>query len=121
MYTSQRDGVPGNDDSGSMGAWYAFHTLGFYPNPGQDVYLISSPVFPKATLTFEDGKQLVITARNASEKNIYIKSCKLNGKPLNRCWLRHGEIIGGGTLEFEMTSKPTSWATEGLLPPSLSD
>ena len=121
MYWDGGDGVPGNDDSGSMGAWYAFHTLGFYPNAGQDVYLISSPVFPKATLTFEDGKKLVIIAKNASDRNIYVKSCKLNGAPLNRCWLHHREIVAGGTLEFEMTSKPTSWAADGQLPPSASD
>ena len=121
MYTAERDGVPGNDDSGSMGAWYAFHALGFYPNAGQDIYLISSPVFGKATLTFEDGKKLIITAKNASEKNIYVKSCRLNGEPVNRCWLRHCELTAGGTLEFEMTSKPTSWAKDGELPPSASD
>jgi len=121
MYWAGGDGVPGNDDSGSMGAWYAFHTLGFYPNAGQDVYLISSPVFPKATLTFEDGKQLVIIADKASDKNIYIKSAKLNGQPLDRSWLRHSELTSGGTLEFEMTSKPTDWAKDGILPPSLSD
>lgn len=121
MYWNAGDGVPGNDDSGSMGAWYAFHTLGFYPNAGQDVYLISSPVFPKATLTFEDGRKMVITAKDASPKNIYVKSCKLNGKPLDRCWLHHEEIVSGGTLEFEMTSKPTAWGTAGELPPSKSD
>lgn len=121
MYWAAGDGVPGNDDSGSMGAWYAFHTLGFYPNAGQDVYLISSPVFPKVTLTFEDGRKLVILAKKASDKNIYVKSCKLNGKPIDRCWLRHSEIVSGGTLEFEMTSKPTGWAADGELPPSQSD
>ena len=121
MYSAASDGVPGNDDSGSMGAWYAFHTLGFYPNAGQDVYLISSPVFPKVTLTMEDGKQLTIIAKKASDKNIYIKSCKLNGKPLDRCWLHHSEIVDGGTLEFEMGPKPTAWATAGPLPPSMSD
>ena len=121
MYWAAGDGVPGNDDSGSMGAWYAFHTLGFYPNAGQDVYLISSPVFPKVTLRFENGKKLNIVANNASEKNIYVKSCKLNGKALNRCWLHHAELVDGGTLEFEMCSKPSAWASDGELPPSMSD
>jgi len=121
QYTSQRDGVPGNDDSGSMAAWYAFHTLGFYPVAAQDVYLISSPVFPKAVLTMEDGKVLTITAKNASDKNIYVKSCKLNGVELGRNWLRHSEIVNGGTLEFVMCSKPTDWGTDGQLPPSMSD
>lgn len=121
QYNSSRSGVPGNDDSGSMGAWYVFHSLGFYPNAGQDVYLISSPVFPKATLTLENGKQVEIIAQNASDKNIYIQSCLLNGIPFNNCWFRHSDIANGATFEFVMGDKPSSWATNGELPPSMSD
>jgi predicted alpha-1,2-mannosidase len=121
QYNSSRIGVPGNDDSGSMGAWYAFHSLGFYPNAGQDVYLISSPVFPKTTITLENGKQFVIVAKNANEKNIYIQSCLLNGNPYNKCWFRHGDITSGATFEFVMGDKPSSWADNGELPPSMSD
>ena len=68
----------------------------------------------------EDGKELTIVAKNTSDKNIYVQSAKLNGKPLTRCWLRHSEITGGGTLEFVMGSKPSSWASDGELPPSMS-
>ncbi len=121
QYNSTHSGVPGNDDSGSMGAWYAFHALGFYPNTGQDVYLISSPIFPRSTITLENGKQVVITAKNASEKNIYIQSCKLNGKSYNNCWFRHGDIADGAIFEFVMGDKPSDWATNGELPPSMSD
>jgi predicted alpha-1,2-mannosidase len=119
QYNSGRDGVPGNDDSGSMGAWYAFHALGFYPNAGQDVYLISSPMFPKATITLENGKQVVITAKNAGAKNIYIQSCLLNGKPFNNCWFRHSDIANGANFEFLMGDKPSEWAANGVLPPSM--
>lgn len=52
-YKTTRDGIPGNDDSGSMSAWYAFHSIGFYPNAGQDTYLISSPVFNTVTIHLE--------------------------------------------------------------------
>ncbi len=121
QYNATRSGVPGNDDSGSMGAWYAFHSLGFYPNAGQDIYLISSPVFPKATITLENGKKLEIIAKNASEKNIYIQSCLLNGKPFDNCWFRHGDISEGAVFEFVMGDKPSEWATNGELPPSMSD
>lgn len=121
QYTTARDGVPGNDDSGSMGAWYAFHCLGFYPNAGQDVYLISSPVFEKVSLSLEDGKKMVIIAKNANRKNIYVQSCKLNGKSLDRCWLRHSEIANGGELEFVMGPEPSDWSVSGELPPSMSD
>lgn len=121
QYNSTRSGVPGNDDSGSMGAWYAFHALGFYPNAGQDVYLISSPVFPKVILTLENGKQVVITAKNADEKHIYIQSCRFNGKPFNNCWFRHNDIVNGATIEFVMGDRPSSWAANGELPPSMSN
>jgi predicted alpha-1,2-mannosidase len=121
MYDDTRKGVPGNDDSGSMGAWYAFHALGFFPNAGQDVYLISSPVFTRSVIIMENGEKLTIEARDASPENIYIQSCRLNGKPLDRCWLRHGEIAGNATLEFVMGPEPSRWAENGQLPPSMSD
>lgn len=121
QYNSTRSGVPGNDDSGSMGAWYAFHAMGFYPNAAQDVYLISSPVFPKVTITLENGKQVVITAKNAGEKNIYVQSCRFKGKPFNNCWFRHSDIADGATIEFVMGDQPSLWAANGELPPSMSD
>lgn len=121
QYQSTREGVPGNDDSGSMGAWFAFHSLGFYPNAGQDIYLISSPVFPKVTILLENGKHVVLIAKNASEKNIYIQSCTLNGKVYNNCWFKHADIANGAEFEFVMGNKPSKWATNGELPPSMSD
>jgi predicted alpha-1,2-mannosidase len=120
-YNATRTGIFGNDDSGSMGAWFAFHAMGFFPNAGQDVYLISSPLFKKVTIHLENGKTFVITAQNASEKNIYVQSCKLNGKPLENTWFRHSDIAGGGELNFVMGSKPSGWATNGQAPPSMSD
>lgn len=121
QFSSATDGVPGNDDSGSMGAWYVFHSLGFFPNAGQDIYLISSPVFEKTTFSLENGERFCIKAKNASPDNIYVQSCKLNGKPLDRCWIRHDEIMSGGTLEFVMGPKPSQWSLDGELPPSMSD
>ncbi|MDD6211300.1 MAG: GH92 family glycosyl hydrolase [Bacteroidales bacterium] len=118
QYKNTDDGVPGNDDSGSMAAWYCFHALGFFPNAGQDLYLISSPVFKKATISMDNGKTFTISS-NSNDKNIYIKSVKLNGKPLNRSWFKHTEIMNGGELVFEMTDKPVHWDT-GELPPSES-
>lgn len=119
-YKVTKDGIPGNDDSGSMSSWYVFHSLGFYPNAGQDVYLISSPIFEEAVLTLENGKELKITAKNVSDKNIYVQSVKLNGRDLDRCWLKHSEIGNGATLEFVMGNKKSDWAVRGELPPSAS-
>jgi putative alpha-1,2-mannosidase len=93
-----------------MSAWYIFQSLGFFPNAGQDLYLITSPVMQEATLKFENGHNLIIRAKNASDQNIYIQSASLNGKPLNQCFFRHTDIASGGLLEFVMGPKPSTWA-----------
>ncbi|MDX1545046.1 MAG: glycoside hydrolase family 92 protein, partial [Christiangramia sp.] len=119
-YTAQRDGIPGNDDAGSMSAWLVFNSLGFYPNAGQDVYIITSPHFKEAILDIGNDKELILKAENLSDENIYIEKVLLNGSPLNRAWFRHSEIDEGGEMEFIMTSRPTDFGTKNL-PPSLSD
>ena len=115
-----RSGLPGNDDSGAMSSWYAFGAMGFFPNAGQDVYLIGSPQFPEVTLHLAEGKTFVIEANNTSSTNIYVTAAELNGKPLDRAWLRHEEIVRGGKLVLTMGSKPAAWPT-GAVPPSDSD
>ena len=118
-FRPERDGWPGNDDSGAMSAWYIFGVLGFYPVAGQDVYLISSPRFPEAKMTVGAGKVFVIKAPATSETNKYIVAATLNGRPFNRAWLRHEEIITGGVLELSMASTPNDWG-KSERPPSLS-
>ena len=119
-WSDQPDGIPGNDDSGAMSAWWVFHSMGFFPVAGQDVYLITTPVFEQSTLDIGDGKQLTINTKKLSEKNIYVQQAKLNGQPLDRAWFRHREIVDGGTLELTMGPKPTKWGTE-IFPPSASE
>jgi predicted alpha-1,2-mannosidase len=116
-YHTGPSGLPGNDDSGAMSSWFAFGQIGIYPNAGQDVYLIGSPAYPRTTLHLADGKDFVIEATNVSAKNLYIISAQLNGKPLDRAWLRHAEIVAGGRLVLTMSSTPAHWA-ESDLPPS---
>lgn len=113
LYKNQPDGISGNEDCGQMSAWYIFSSLGFYPvTPGSNQYIIGTPLFDKATINLENGKQFTMDAKNLSDTNIYIESASLNGKPLNHSYISHEEIINGGTLLFKMTNKPSSWATE---------
>jgi predicted alpha-1,2-mannosidase len=121
-FTDQRSGIPGNDDSGAMSSWFIFNSLGFYPNAGQDIYLIGTPSFPEADITLASGKTLRIIAHNLDSEHInrFIQSATLNGTPLNASWFRHGQIANGGTLVFTMGSAPTKWGTTNL-PPSMSD
>lgn len=95
-------GYPGNEDTGSMGSWYVFNALGLCPNAGQDFYYLNAPAVSHAAIKLEGGKELIIKA-NASPENVYIASCKLNGKPVNGAILRHSDIADGGILEFELT------------------
>lgn len=119
-FSDSRGGLPGNDDAGTTSAWYIFHSLGFYPNAGQDVYLIAAPHYEKITIHLENGKTFVIMAENVSDQNIYIQKAILNGKPLNKNWFRHTDTKNGGTLKFYMGSKPSDWSANGNPPPSMS-
>lgn len=114
MYLNKPDGLCGNDDCGQMSAWYIFSSLGFYPVcPGSGEYSIGSPSVNEAKIRLAEGKQLVVKANKLSEKNIYIQSAKLNGKPLNKTSINHNEIAGGGELVFEMGSRPNKrWAVK---------
>jgi len=117
-YNASRGGIPGNDDSGAMSSWYIFHTMGFFPNAGQDVYLITAPSFKKVTMHLDTGITLVITIQNLTEKNCYIQSMRLNGKNWKRSWFRHGDIKDGGIIEFVMGDKPGEWGKMDV-PPSM--
>jgi predicted alpha-1,2-mannosidase len=121
-FTDQRTGIPGNDDSGAMSSWFIFQSLGFYPNAGQDFYLIGTPSFPEADITLASGKTLRILARNMDSEHInrFIQSATLNGAPLDTSWFRHKQIANGGTLVFTMGSAPSNWGTANP-PPSMSD
>jgi len=126
-YGDKVNGLCGNDDVGQMSAWYVLSATGFYPvSPVDGIYLIGSPLFDRATLKLDrhyyPGRKFTVIARDNSEQNIYIQSAKLNGKPLERAWLRHTEIVAGGTLELQMGPTPNlSWGSAATaLPPSLS-
>ncbi|MGE4586148.1 MAG: GH92 family glycosyl hydrolase [Mangrovibacterium sp.] len=115
-FNASRKGIPGNDDSGAMSSWLAFHMMGLYPNAGQDYYLLHSPIIRETTLHFGKGKDFRIVAENMNDKNRYIKSAWLNGRPYDKAWIRHKDIISGGELIFEMDSEPSQWGTK-ILPP----
>jgi putative alpha-1,2-mannosidase len=109
VYSSRPDGMPGNDDTGTMSAWYVLAALGLYhAAPGSQVWELSSPAFPKAVI----GRKLTIRADGASRLNRYIQSATLGGKPFDRPRLGSGEIHGGGRLTFVMGPTPNkSWGT----------
>ncbi|MEH6537108.1 MAG: GH92 family glycosyl hydrolase [Psychroserpens sp.] len=112
LYTNEPDGISGNEDCGQMSAWYVFSSMGFYPvTPGSNDYIIGTPLFDKATINLENGKQFTILAQNLSDKNIYVEYAYLNGKTLDKTFIAHEDIISGGILEFRMTDNPAVWGS----------
>jgi predicted alpha-1,2-mannosidase len=123
LYNYTPDGYCGDEDNGQTSAWYVFSALGFYPvTPGTDEYVIGSPLFNKATLTFENGKKLVIDAPGNSKDNVYVQEIKFNGKKINNNYFRHGQLLKGGTIVFRMGPQPEKnrGTSEGAYPYSMS-
>lgn len=125
MYGSDKYGLayPGMDDQGSTSSWYVFSAMGFYTvNPSSPDYIIGSPIFAEVTLHMGNGKDLVIQAKNNSEKNLYIQSATLNGKAWNKPWFSHADIATGGKFVFEMGPQPNkNWGSApDAAPPSMS-
>ena len=107
LYNSTPDGFPGDEDQGGMSSWYVLSALGLYAvTPGTDQYVIGSPLFRKATITLEDGKQFIIEARDNSPENVYIQSATLNGQPLLKNYITYSDIVRGGHLIFQMGPQP---------------
>lgn len=106
MYQPTPQGIVGNEDCGQMSAWYICTALGIYPVcPGSNEFVLTSPLFEKATVKLAGGKQLVITANNPA-RNTYIEKVELNGRPIDRTYLTYAELMEGGELRFTLTDRP---------------
>jgi predicted alpha-1,2-mannosidase len=107
QYSATPTGLAGNDDLGQMSAWYVFTAMGFYPvAPGSNEYAIGRPFVKRATINLPNGKHFTIAADHLDDAHPYVGRVLLNGKPLERVFLRHQDIEAGGELRFEMQAAP---------------
>ncbi|GAB2497391.1 hypothetical protein GCM10027084_08200 [Pseudoxanthomonas sangjuensis] len=117
-------GYPGDEDNGESSAWWLFAALGFYPlQMGSENLVIGSPLFTKATVHLQNGKELVISAPGNSRDRVYVAGVSVNGKPWDSTAIPHRLLARGGRIEFKMSSKPAAWggdADASALPPSLT-
>ncbi|KAM3424172.1 hypothetical protein BST61_g11285 [Cercospora zeina] len=118
-------GLPGNDDSGTMGAFLAFTMMGMMPNPGQDVYFIIPPFFEVVSIKHPvTGKTAVIKNINfdgVKYENIYIQSATLDGQDYTKNWIGHDFFTEGKELVLTLGRNESQWGTKVEdLPPSLS-
>ncbi|MEU6812007.1 GH92 family glycosyl hydrolase [Streptomyces sp. NPDC046831] len=105
-------GYHGDEDNGEQSAWYLFSALGFYPLVmGSGEYAIGSPLFSKATVHLDNGRDLVVDAPRNSRKNIYVQGVKVDGHAWTSTSLPHSLLSKGGVVQFDMGPRPSSWGT----------
>ncbi|MFJ8106467.1 GH92 family glycosyl hydrolase [Streptomyces sp. NPDC096132] len=114
LYTGSSigQGYHGDEDNGEQSAWYLFSALGFYPLVmGSGEYAVGSPLFKKATVHLENGRDLVVRAPKNSARNVYVQGLKVNGRTWTSTSLPHTLLAKGGTLEFDMGARPSAWGS----------
>jgi predicted alpha-1,2-mannosidase len=107
-YKTGVEGLVGNEDVGQMSAWYVLAASGLHQaTPGDPRYELFSPTFNRVAIRAgATGKVFTIIAKNNSPVNVYIQSATLNGKPYDKCYIDHQQLLAGGTLEFVMGPQP---------------
>ena len=116
QFATGRGGLPGNDDSGGLSSWLVWNMMGLFPVAGMPVILVGSPVFSRATLKLPGG-EFVIRARNQQKDHYYVQRACLNGRALDRSYLKLSEFQAGSELVLEMGASPSDWGKESR-PPS---
>jgi predicted alpha-1,2-mannosidase len=123
MYRDDPNGLEGIEDCGQMSAWYVMSALGLYAvDPVSANYVLTSPLFDKATVKVSGGKTLTIEAKRPSPDAIYIQSVMINGKQSDKLWVSHAEIAHGGSIVYTLGTEPNKQlgSAENLAPPSLT-
>lgn len=123
LYHNDKDGLAGNEDCGQMSAWYVMSSLGLYAvDPISANYVLTAPRFSHAEVRVGGGRKLVIDAKGSSPTDSYIQSVTLNGKKLDRLWVKHTEIAHGAHLVFTLGAEPNKELATSpeVAPPSMS-
>lgn len=114
QYSNQPDGLSGNEDCGQMSAWYVMSALGLYPVlPGSNEYVISSPIFDRAIIHLENGKDFIIEAEGARQGYEYIVAASLNGRDYPQSMIMHEDLASGGHIKFILQPEPSKiWGAD---------
>jgi putative alpha-1,2-mannosidase len=116
-YGNRDLGLPDNEDMGCQSGYYICNSIGLYPIYGQEHYMLVPPLFDRVELDLgTTGKTLTIIATRGGGKGLYVQEASLNGRPLDRAWVRHEEISNGGELRFVLADAPSAWGTRQTPP-----
>ncbi|HEX8951137.1 MAG TPA: glycoside hydrolase domain-containing protein, partial [Polyangia bacterium] len=106
FFTTAHDGLPGNDDTGALSAWYVFSALGFYPDvPDGDDYALGTPLFARAALSLPGGASFVIDAPRSSPASVFVRAADLDGRAVGQR-LGFADVVAGGTLHLALGDAP---------------
>lgn len=109
LYKATPDGYCGDEDNGQTSAWYIFSALGFYPVcPGAPDYALGAPLFSKAVVHLENGRDLVISAPANAPERPFVRSMRLNGRKWGRNYVNYDTLVRGAKLKFRMASEPNT-------------
>ena len=106
-YRATPDGIPGNEDCGTMSSWAIFSMMGFYPDcPGSPYYTITTPVFDKVTLHLDPNYypqgDITIETDRSNPSQLYIGGMTLGGKKLSSYRISHKQLVEGRTLKIRL-------------------
>ncbi|WP_405061557.1 GH92 family glycosyl hydrolase [Kribbella sp. NBC_01505] len=112
VYGTGPAGLPGNDDLGTLSAWYIYAAIGLFPQTaGRAELLVGSPLFPKVELRRSNGVRITVEAPATSDTNQYVAALRLNGRPRTESWLPESFTTHGGRIDLQMGAAPTTWGT----------
>ena len=123
LWANTPGGITGNDDLGTMSAWYVWAALGMYPQvPSRADLVLASPLFPRIEITRGNGTKITIDAPGAGATSMYVQGLRVDGVTSGKPWLPARFVTAGGTLDYSLGKVPSKWGSRPTdAPPSLSD
>lgn len=122
LFSDSTTGLPGDEDNGSMAAWYVFNTLGFYPFcPGSGEYVLGIPTFERATIKLSNGNQLTIKTNHSKPQYQFVDHVALNNQTYRHSYISHNLIAKGGILDFSLGIVPNEDCFDKTLPFSVTN
>jgi predicted alpha-1,2-mannosidase len=102
-------GIPGNDDAGTMSAWYVFSALGLYPAvPTRAELVLTTPLFPRTVMRLGSGEKLTIESKGSG----YIQGLRVDGRPTTKAWLPASAVRTGAHLVYTLAADPSlTWGS----------
>ena len=105
-FTAKPDGIPGNDDTGTMSAWAVFSMMGLYPDtPSEPYYTLTTPTFDRVEIETANGT-VVIEATRPDSNSHYIESMTLGDAPLRKYRITHRELLDKKHITYKLKAQP---------------